>query len=73
MICLVNVTLTAKSALNTLQFARHMVVAIYHTAVGLEKCDGQTEKPITDATLILMDRQVQQTNGYITMFSIMFK
>ena len=36
LICLVNVTLTAISALHTYQFSKYMV-AIYYTAVGLEK------------------------------------
>ena len=35
LICLVNVTLTAKSVLHTLQFARRTAVAIYCTALGL--------------------------------------
>ena len=35
--CLVNITLTAKSALHISQFARYMAPAIYYTAVGLEK------------------------------------
>ena len=36
LICLVNVTLTTKSSLHISQFVSHMV-AIYYTAVGLEK------------------------------------
>ena len=35
-ICLVNVTLTAKSTLQISQFVRH-TADIYYTAVGLEK------------------------------------
>ena len=42
---------------------------MYYTAVGLEKCDReqrtdreQTEKAITEATLILMDRRVERAN-----------
>ena len=36
LICLVNITLTAKSALHTSQFVRR-IADIYYTAVGLEK------------------------------------
>ena len=37
LICLVNVTLTVKSALHISQFARRTALAIYHTAVGLKR------------------------------------
>ena len=37
LICLVNLTLIAKSALHILQFLRRMAVALYYIAVGLEK------------------------------------
>ena len=40
LICLVNVTITAKSALYTSQFKRH-TSDVYYTAVGLEKCNGE--------------------------------
>jgi len=43
LICLVNVTLTAKSALITSQFASH-TVAIYHTIVGLETLTDKTHR-----------------------------
>ena len=41
---------------------------IYYTAEGLEKCNREqtdrqrTEKPITEATLIPMDRRVERAN-----------
>ena len=37
LICLVNVTLTAKTSLHTLLFARRMAAAVYYTVVGLQK------------------------------------
>ena len=37
LICLLNVILTAKSEIHTLQFAIHMVAALYYIAVGLER------------------------------------
>ena len=54
--------------------------ALHYTVVELEKNvtdrqrteREQTEKPITEAILISMDHQVEQTNYYITIFSIMF-
>ena len=64
LICLVNVTLTAKTSLHTSQFERPMAAAVYHTVVGLEKIwqrtenrqtenrEQKTEKPITEATLL---------------------
>ena len=76
LICLVDVTLTANSILNILQFARRTAPAIYYTAVGLEKCNTkrtdreptenrQTEKAITEATLLLIDRRVEWANNLI--------
>ena len=43
LICLVNVTLTAKSALHTSQFMSR-TAAIYHTALGLEKMLQRTDR-----------------------------
>ena len=51
LICLVNVTLTAKTSLHTLQFARHMAAAVYYTVLGLEKIWQITENRQTHCKL----------------------
>ena len=63
LICIVNITLTTKYALHTLQFARG-TADIYYTTVGLEKSnvEQRTEKPITEATLIPMYHRVERAN-----------
>ena len=44
---------------------------IYYTSEGLEKCNRQRtenrqkEKPITEATLIPINCQVEQANNYV--------
>ena len=48
LICLVNVTLTAKTSLHISQFSRRMVVAVYYTVVGLEKIWQRTENRETN-------------------------
>ena len=44
LICRVNVTLKAKSALHISQFVRRMAAVIYYTTVGLEKCNTQRNR-----------------------------
>ena len=61
LICLVNVTLTAKTSLHTSQFVRPMAVAIYYTVVGLEKIWRRTENRQTDNREQKQRKQLQRS------------
>ena len=74
LICLVNVTLTAKTSLHTSQFARPMAVAVYYTVVGLEKIWQRTENRETNyrgpSIAVRIECRVEQTNKFNTVYKI---